>query len=351
MEKFLSIIIPVYNVERYLAECLDSCLEQDIPHDDYEIICVNDGSTDGSAAILERYAGENPNIQVITQSNNGLSAARNAGLDAARGEYIWFVDSDDFIRKNSLAQLRRVVTEKPVDKLTFGYYAFGNTLSAAEREQADTGTLQPTTTLRGRIVCDSLYRRIFLNEHNLRFLPELRFAEDGPFQEAFKRCFPLTAYHPAVLYFYRRNLSSLTPTFTPEALRRRRDSTHKVSLIMIGYAQLDLKALQDNQAVHSEYIRILMPEVRHITILAASLSTEHRKEILKKLSDSGLFPLFLYRKPRDWFPKQVHMNHAHLGLKGKLLDVLNFYSTTRLGFAALALYYKLYYKLKKGGHL
>ena len=66
MEKLLSIIIPVYNVERYLAECLDSCLEQDIPHDDYEIICVNDGSTDGSAEILERYAREHSNIRIIT---------------------------------------------------------------------------------------------------------------------------------------------------------------------------------------------------------------------------------------------------------------------------------------------
>ena len=351
MDKFLSIIIPVYNVERYLAECLDSCLEQDIPHDDYEIICVNDGSTDGSAAILERYAGENPNIQVITQPNGGISAARNTGLDAANGEYIWFVDSDDFIQKNCLGKLRHAVAETPADKITFGYYGFGGALTAAEQEAADAGSLPPTTALRGIVAWDALYSHDFLRKHDLRFLSELRFAEDGIFQEAFKRCLPVTAYYPAVLYFYRRNPNSLTHAYTPDNLRKRMDSTYKVSLIMIDYAKLDLKELRERNAAHSEYINILMPSVRKITILVAPLSAEHRREIIHKLSEANLFPLFLYRKPRDWFPKQVHMNHAHMGLKGKIVDVLNFYSTTRLGFAALTLYYKLYYKLKKGGHL
>lgn len=105
----LSIIIPVYNVEQYIEKCLRSCLEQDIPHTDYEIIVVNDGSPDGSLAIAERIAATATNITIISQQNGGLSAARNAGLKVAKGEYVWFVDSDDWIEANCLASLTRLM--------------------------------------------------------------------------------------------------------------------------------------------------------------------------------------------------------------------------------------------------
>lgn len=97
-----SIIIPVYNVERYLRQCLDSCLDQDIPKSEYEIIIVNDGSPDNSQVIINEYALLYDNICVINKSNGGLSTARNAGLSIAKGNFIWFVDSDDSIVSNSL---------------------------------------------------------------------------------------------------------------------------------------------------------------------------------------------------------------------------------------------------------
>ena len=89
----LSIIIPVYNVESYLAQCLDSVLVDN--NFTGQVICVNDGSTDGSLAILEQYAAKHDNIEIITQANAGLSAARNTGLNAANGDYVFFMDSDD----------------------------------------------------------------------------------------------------------------------------------------------------------------------------------------------------------------------------------------------------------------
>ena len=96
----LSIIIPVYNVEKYVEKCIRSCENQDIPKENYEVIVVNDGSPDGSLAIVERLANEFSNIKVINQENKGLSMARNTGLEAAKGEYVWFVDSDDWIEEN-----------------------------------------------------------------------------------------------------------------------------------------------------------------------------------------------------------------------------------------------------------
>lgn len=118
--KQLSIIIPVYNTGKYLDDCLTSLLHQDIPHEQYEIICVNDGSTDNSLEILNGYASDNENIQVIDQQNAGHAAARNVGLQAAQGRYVWFVDSDDYIDAGCLGFLLRILNENQIDFLTVG---------------------------------------------------------------------------------------------------------------------------------------------------------------------------------------------------------------------------------------
>ena len=99
----LSIIIPVYNVEKYLRQCLDSILVDN--QFTGQVICVNDGSTDGSLAILEEYAEKYPNIEIYSQENLGQSVARNTGLDHAIGEYISFIDSDDWVFPNTINQV------------------------------------------------------------------------------------------------------------------------------------------------------------------------------------------------------------------------------------------------------
>ena len=101
----ISLIVPVYNVEKYIEKCLLSCLKQDIPQSDYEIIVVNDGSPDSSLAIAERIAAAATNIIIVSQKNGGLSAARNTGLKIAKGDYIWFIDSDDTIKENCLKSI------------------------------------------------------------------------------------------------------------------------------------------------------------------------------------------------------------------------------------------------------
>lgn len=95
-----SIIIPVYNVEKYIHACLESVLDQSYP--DWEAICVDDGSTDRSHAILEEFAAKDNRIIIVSQSNAGTAAARNTGLRSAKGEYIFFLDSDDWLESNAL---------------------------------------------------------------------------------------------------------------------------------------------------------------------------------------------------------------------------------------------------------
>ena len=109
----ISIIVPVYNVEQYLPQCLDSIINQTFK--DIEIICINDGSTDNSIKILEQYAQRDSRIKVLNQENQGLSVARNNGIAQATGEYVSFIDSDDFIHLEFLETLYQAIIQSNCD--------------------------------------------------------------------------------------------------------------------------------------------------------------------------------------------------------------------------------------------
>ena len=113
----LSIVLPVFNVEAYLKRCVESCLNQDLPKKDYEIIIVNDGSTDNSPKIAKQLCDEYNNIKIVNRVNGGLSAARNTGMQVASGDYIWFIDSDDYIEKDVLSRIIDNIERNSLDCL------------------------------------------------------------------------------------------------------------------------------------------------------------------------------------------------------------------------------------------
>lgn len=135
-DPLISIVIPIYNVEKYLARCLESVVNQ--TYENLEIICVNDGSTDTSKVILEDYSKRDQRIRVINQSNGGLSNARNTGIDVSKGEYITFIDSDDYVaddyieflfnllKENHFKSKMAVCSLKTVFTKTKGYIDAGN---------------------------------------------------------------------------------------------------------------------------------------------------------------------------------------------------------------------------------
>ncbi|WP_251157757.1 glycosyltransferase family 2 protein [Caniella muris] len=125
----ISVLLPVYNVEGYLAQCLDSLLVQS--EDDFEIVAINDGSTDGSRGILADYASMDGRIRIIDQQNQGLAAARNTGVDHARGDYIAFVDSDDYVSPDYLSTMLSSLRDYDLD------------LSICGRQIDDGGVLRP----------------------------------------------------------------------------------------------------------------------------------------------------------------------------------------------------------------
>ena len=123
MVKF-SIIIPIYNTERYLEECLKSVITQ--TYDNIEVICINDGSTDDSSKILQFYTLKDNRLKIFHQSNQGLSNTRNNGIAKAKGEYIWFIDSDDTINNDACVILNNYIEKTDPDIIVFGMNDINN---------------------------------------------------------------------------------------------------------------------------------------------------------------------------------------------------------------------------------
>ena len=117
----LSVIVPIYQVEQYLPKCVDSLLNQGLSPTDYEIILVDDGSPDNCGVICDDYALRHENIKVVHRQNGGLSAARNSGIEVAQGEYVQFVDPDDYLESNVLGKLVQKVESDKLDVLRFNY--------------------------------------------------------------------------------------------------------------------------------------------------------------------------------------------------------------------------------------
>ena len=130
---FLSIIIPVYNVESYLPRCLDSIENQNVM--DYEIILVDDGSKDSSGSICDKYAARFQNITCVHKENGGLSDARNVGMKYATGEYIWFVDSDDYVTDKCLNELKKALKSNPCDVLVCQSKTVDDNLNTRDERQ------------------------------------------------------------------------------------------------------------------------------------------------------------------------------------------------------------------------
>ena len=197
---FLSIIIPVYNCEAYIEDCLLSCLCQDLFADEYEILCINDGSTDSSGEILKKYSDKNSRIKVFTQENRGVSAARNLGLDNAQGEYVMFVDGDDLIRKNILKTLQSIILDKKCNRLTFyAYLGDSESIEKVVDQNPKPNCYYPDW------LCLGIFRRRMIEQCQVRFVEGITHGEDVLFVNDFINVCSESVVFPETVYFYRRH--------------------------------------------------------------------------------------------------------------------------------------------------
>lgn len=176
----------MYKVEQYIKKCLLSCISQDIPYSEYEIICINDGSPDSSAEIAGEIAKQNNNIRIINQENQGLSVARNTGLKNAKGEYVWFVDSDDWIEENCLGRIISKLSDN-LDILQLQYrHVWLEPYSIKEFSPMLIKGIKTgiEVTLAGGLPSPApfcIYRRKFLLDNDLKFMPGI-YHEDSEFK-------------------------------------------------------------------------------------------------------------------------------------------------------------------------
>lgn len=206
----LSLLIPVYNSEKFLAQCLESVCNQDLPSSDYEIIIINDGSSDGSAKIIEDFQEKQSNIISLKQENKGVSAARNAGLMVAKGNYISFVDSDDFIQPNSLLRILHYIEKHELDIL----YAKIKVITEKEDflyvlpETGKENVVKMGVQHSRRTFPPTFYKKELIK--NLRFCEKISIGEDSLFNAIAQSKSQRVSYFSADYYSYRDTLNSLS---------------------------------------------------------------------------------------------------------------------------------------------
>lgn len=293
MLKKLSIIIPVYNVEKYLNKCLKSCLTQDLRPEEYEIIAVNDGSPDKCGKILEEYEHLHANLTVLTQKNKGLSAARNNGLKRASGKYIWFVDSDDWIEENCLGKIAKSL-EKAPDILQLNFQKIDEIKNTVVKilEKHDGSVIMngKNVTIHGGLPSPaqfSIYRREFLIKNNLKFA-EGRLHEDIEFKPRATFLANKIAWHTPIVYNYLiRTSGSITSSFK---LKNGEDILYAIKSIndfKNRYAKDELSKQSLNNYIGKDFNTMM--KVFH-------LLEKKDRNILKKMiiKDSSIFDNMIY---------------------------------------------------------
>ena len=211
----ISVIIPVYNIEKFLRKCLDSVVNQTM--NDIEIICVNDGSTDGSLDILKEYATKDDRIIIINQTNGFVGSARNNGLKIAKGEYIQFVDSDDYLELNACETAYKYALLYNADVVVFGYKNFPEQVDNVKNKRYTLkhnevnvfyGGLRSGRHLCKGGPCNKLYRHKIIK--GCYFPKWIRCREDEHFNFQVDKKINTLVQIPEQLYNYRLNLNSIT---------------------------------------------------------------------------------------------------------------------------------------------
>lgn len=248
MEELISVIVPIYNAGKTLERCLDSILQQ--VYKEIEVICIDDGSKDNSLSMLKRFEQFDKRVKVITKVNEGVSVARNVGIKASKGQYILFVDSDDYIEKNMILDLYHVIKKMRADIAIEGYREINHESSieiydyknCIEKKDFLLRCIQNT----GGVVCSKLYKANLIKKNSIFFKKNLSLSEDLIFAlECIKRARRLVQIEQADYVYDRRN-----------------EKYRKIDVI---------ERLKKNITVHNLIVELLEDQ-----------EIEEKKEILKK---------------------------------------------------------------------
>ena len=298
----LSIIVPFYNVEKYIEQCIRSLYNQDIPQEEYEVICVDDCSPDGSRAIVERLQKEYKTLRLIChERNKKLGGARNTGLKEAKGRYVWFVDSDDYVMPNCISKLLREAEAEDAEMLLFDYATVTNGKSQQVvypkiEDRIVTGAGLLKQVQERWYVCvptawNKLYKREFLMQNGLLFTEDVMY-EDTDLSLKMLAYLKRIKYVNMAAYNYRQNAQSITNVRpTPEKMAFTIMQQHRCAIVA---ANMDVEIVKD--VIHT-YVKA------QLSILRAGirvLSCREKRKYVKQIRRVGISNLKPYSTWRTW---------------------------------------------------
>jgi glycosyltransferase involved in cell wall biosynthesis len=277
----ISCIIPAYNIEKYIARCLESVISQSLTN--LEIIVINDCSTDGTLEIINEYALKDTRIKVITnEKNSGLSYSRNIGLENASGQYIHFLDGDDFIKHNTYEELYKKTLETPLDIIIFDYYKYSEKngkISATKKRKITPQIIYSTINDKkkllnsGVVAWNKIYSNKFLQNNNLRFINGVYY-EDIPF---FWRSIILAEhvlYLNKPFYFYSQRDNSIM-----------KDSINLKKMSDILFVMLKVKKFLIDSNLYQDFEAIFTIKFIKTIIIFYSKLQEYQEEFFHRISD------------------------------------------------------------------
>lgn len=309
MEKLISYILPAYNVEKFITECMKSLIQQNLSTKEYEIIVVNDGSTDGTEKQIKAFINTHPesDITLISKQNAGVSAARNEGLTRARGKYVWFVDPDDFILCNCMDKLRPYLMAEE------------NALFYLDAKSVEESTTINSPVVEHEISIDAknkkefkhcgpwtkIVNRQFLIDEDIKFCERLAYGEDFLWNHMVSHNCKKAAreyYINGFIYYYRIRKNS--------AYRSAKDSRASNNKLYQNFIMLaeEYEKLRNDSRYAGKKLKTVTNQAKQAAIFAlVFLDRDYFELELQKLKNRGMYPYsFVWE---DWKP-EISLKHT-----------------------------------------
>lgn len=307
----LSFVIPAYNVEKYIERSLNSIFSQDVDESRYEVIVIDDGSMDGTVGLLKQMQENHTNLQVVSQRNSGPSVARNKGIKLSKGEYIWFVDSDDYIVEGSVMKNLELTSKYSMDILYFTYNEVdvdGSLKNGGKQPVIKNKLVSGKQALKEGFypssVCLALWNREYLCRLALQFNSDIMYAEDSLFSfQALVQSHKVMFIDDTYYIYEKREGSSTTKTGKEKLL------IQKMSDIIVAKAIMDMAV--DNQRKDTELSQLMENHGKKMIFGLTYEIFKNRKEwqekgisqpLLKEMQKNGMYPL---KKPYGSFTKAL----------------------------------------------
>lgn len=292
----LSIIIPVYNVENYLEDCVNSLFNQGLSENTFEILLIDDGSKDMSLKVAEKLATQHPNIRVFHQENQGQAVARNKGIDEARGEYLMFVDSDDYLQSDQLVNLLDIVYRESLDAIIYNLQV--------QRKNGDISIIKIPDVEYGKVfsgeevalryfvfgsMCRGIFSRKVFEKNNLRF----RYGFTHEDSELCFRLYPRLGkvmFVDKAIYLYRYNATSTDRAKDIKKLQRNIESDAILVSKLIG----DINSGTYSPAIQKRYREIANSNMIGFFFRVRAAKIWNKEDFKKKiewLKEIGVYPI------------------------------------------------------------